>query len=153
MSSVTEIKPTASRLSATDPNLAFLASRASIELDRLSKGKDGTLEAVAQLAKLLGESTKLVVGRKEPATFWDPTTVTMVHSALRAGGSTPATMDELIQQATEIAARLAAPEAATAELVTDRINRLRLFCIGLVDSALAQEQSQMEGDLEAASWS
>src|SRR5215213_5170686 len=56
MSSIMEGKAVESRLSATNPNVAFLAARAAIELDRLRQGKATELEAVVELSSLLANS-------------------------------------------------------------------------------------------------
>ena len=70
MSTVTERTPKVSRLS--DPNLAFLASRAAIELDRIFQGRPKGTEAVTELGSLLKSATEGVPRAEGPAALWDP---------------------------------------------------------------------------------
>ena len=110
MSTTTETKTATvsrSRLSATDPNLAFLASRAAIELDRILQGKSIGTEAIGELAGLLRNSSENIVDNEEPATLWDPATISLIHSAIaRAGFNKVVTLKELMSRAISIAEEL-----------------------------------------------
>jgi len=152
MSTVTESRPKVSRLSATDPNLAFLASRAAIELDRIRQGKTTATDAVGELAERLRNSTEQIAGTGEPIALWDPATISLIHNAIEAKGSTSVTtMDDLLREAVQIAEQL---ESTTdpSNNVND-IDRLRSFCIGLANSAIAHERFQIESFSEKSQWS
>ncbi len=151
MSIVADSQPPVSRLSATDPNLAFLASRAAIELDRIRQGKSIGTTAVAELGNLLKNSTQNVPGTEEPAALWDPRTISLIHSAINAKGSTVATLDQLLRQALDIAQELESTKDSTRD--AGAIERLCSFCIGLANSAVAQERSQIELTLDKNEWS
>jgi hypothetical protein len=139
------------RISATDPNLAFLASRAAIQLDRMIQGKSTSNEAVRELAGQLKSAT-FHVAQEEPAALWDPSTVSLLRNAIDAKGTSPVTtIDELIGAATKIAQQL---ETTTDQSKnTTDIERLRSFCVGLSNSAIAHERSQIETSFEKPQWS
>ena len=139
------------RLSATDPNLAFLASKAAIELGRVAQGRSTSVEAVNALGNLLRNSANVSTGTEERVGFIDPTTISVLHSAIKAEGASVATLPELVREAQRIARQLESTTRASNE--SSDLTRLQLFCIGLADSAIAHERSQIESDFEKAQWS
>ena len=147
MSTVTENK--VSRL--TDPDLAFLAAKAAIELGRVSKGRPTSVDAVTQLGQLLKNSTHVTSGIGEPAALADPTTISLLHSAINAEGSNVLTLADLIGEALQIAEQLQSTTASSEG--SSEINRLKSFCLGLADSAIAHERSQIESYVEKSQWS
>jgi len=152
MSIVTNPRLKAPRLSAADPNLAFLASRAAIELERILQDKPMGIKAIGELASLLKQSASQAPGATEPIRLWDPATVSLIRNAIAtAGFSQIATIDDLMSRAVSIAEELAT-SAAPSEDKAD-IRRLRSFCIGLANSAVAHERSQIQSAFEKAHWS
>ena len=130
MSTVSDNK--VSRL--TDPNLAFLASKAAIELGRVSKGRATSVDAVTQLGQLLKHSAYENSGVGEPAALTDPTTISLLHRAIKAEGSNVVTLPELISEALQIAEQLESTTESSG--VPNVISRLRAFCLGLADTRL-----------------
>jgi hypothetical protein len=143
MSTIAERKSTASRLRATDPNLAFLASRAAIELDGIRQKKTTATDAVRELAERLKNSAQPIASAGESTALWDPATISLIHNAIEARGSVNiATMADLLREATEIAEQLESTTGASSDAA--EINRLRSFCIGLANSAIAHERFQID---------
>lgn len=152
MATATETHATARRLSATDPNFAFLASRAAIELDRILQKKPIGTEAVTELGLILKDSTQIAPGRTNPAALWNPRTISIIHNAISAEGSNSvATLDQLVREALRIAEGLESTNDGAEDF--DQVRRLRSFCIGLANSAIAYERSQVKSKIENAQWS
>ena len=151
MSSVIERKPKVSRFSATDPNLAFLASKAAIELGRVIHGRPTSVEAVTQLGNLLLNSANVNSCPQRPTAFMDPTANSLIHSAVKAAGSSVSSNEDLFSEALKIARELGSTTDSTDD--PTGLKRLRAFCIGLADSAMARDRSQIESYFERAQWS
>jgi hypothetical protein len=149
MSAAAVSESTVSRLN--DPNLAFLASRAAIEIDRIRQGKPMAGAAIAKLADILKCSMQSS-GTEESGEFWDPITISLIHGAVEARGSTNVTTKrDLLREAVEIANQLA--KTAESNTVPSDVERLRAFCVGLANSAIAHERAQIEAYADKSQWS
>lgn len=150
MSTATEYRGT--DLDARDPNLAFLASKAAIELDRLRQGRPKGFAAVGELAQRLRNSTTGVAADSEPTALWNPTTISLIHSAIRAEGSRKvSSLSDLVREALDVADQLESARNERSDIST--IERLRSFCIGLANSAIALDRSEFDQYLDKARWS
>jgi hypothetical protein len=151
MSTIAERTPTMSGLSARDPNLAFLATRAAVELDRVLQGKQTGIQARAELATRLRNSAEALPESQGPKGLWEPSTISLIHRAVKAEGTNVSTLDELNTAALVIAQRL----ETSAEVIDDKsedLKRLRAFCVELANSAVAYERSQIDSSFERVQW-
>ncbi len=151
MSTVEQNDTKMTRLTAADPNLAFLATKAAIELGRISQGKSDRSQSIGELAFLLKNSTKQLTTTDEPSCLWDPATVSLIHSAMRTDTSRKiATIEELISEAFKISEQLESTSDPSSSV--ENIESLRTFCLALANSIIANERSQFEPYTEETLW-
>jgi len=129
------------QLGSTDANVPLLSIEAANELDELIEGRATTLESVARLAEVLKQSFQLDPSEARRS-FVDSGTVAVFSQAIdeSSSGNSVSTMQELVQQATEIVKTL---ETATGG-PTQELEKLRDFCIALANASTAYQQSIFE---------
>ena len=130
-------------LRATDPDLAFLASRAAIDLDIRLNGQKPDSEACRLLADRLQRSTAISQDVSLNA-LMDSTTITMLNEAIAESITSELLQetDELISQADEIVASLRSIQRQDAD--PTKLERARDFCNALSRAALAYRTSIAE---------
>lgn len=121
-----------SPMTEREPNLALLASRAAIVLDRKAHGFDVPLESVLELARVLRNRVKAGDSSKA-AWLLDPLTTDLLSRALVGGESR--SMPELSEWAVEIVEALSKVGADTG---VNKLRELRDFCVALSRSAQAR---------------
>lgn len=127
-----------SMLSALEPNLSLLASRAAIELDNHLLGKPTDFEAVQLLAEQLEAATETVVGSKERRALIDTPTVSVLSNALDSCSLGVCSLAELADAAWKTANDLYNTETTEDHR---RVEQLRSFCVFLATNARSLRRS------------
>lgn len=111
-----------------DPDLAFIAASAAVEVDNLIHGRSAGLENVIELSNLLGDS--IVSGNQNGnhiKTLMDPLSTDVFTKAYSASyKSSLHTLEELGEKAAELSKELAGVKTEP-----DRLEMLRDFCVEL----------------------
>ena len=116
------------RLSALDPDLAFLASQAAIELDALLSQRSTELAAVRELAEQLRNSITLSSADGGPQSLMDRTHPTQTVTRIRDLVSRAAAIADDLQRSDPIRDR-------------ERLEWAREFCVSLSKTAAAYRKS------------
>ena len=128
-------------LSALDPDLPLIASRAAIELDTLIRNKATELSFTKRLASRLSKSFKGTEDEPRPQFLVDPATATLVTRAFQQSQwtGTVRTVNDLFTEASKIAVSLENPRENS-----DRktLEEARAFCAALAESAASYLQSR-----------
>ncbi len=125
-----------------NPDFAFLALKAAIELDNILQGKASSGEAVRELAKSLRETTADIGGSSLLSSLADPMSADLLSRAFERSSLQPVdTLGALVNRANEIASSLQEVKAGTE---AERIKALRDFCLALsqVSSSFDQEERE-----------
>lgn len=126
-----------------NPDFAFLALRAAVELDDIIRGKAGQPVAVMELAKSLRDTTSAIGASPALTSLADPLSADLLNRALEQGSPTQQidTVKSLIQRANEVASSL---QQATPKSGAKQLEILRNFCLALsqVTSSYRQEERE-----------
>ena len=128
------------RLSALDPDLAFLASQAAIELDALLSQRSTELAAVRELAEQLRNSITLSSADGGPQSLMDPATLSVLGEAMNRTHPTQTVtrIRDLVSRAAAIADDLQRSDPIRDR---ERLEWAREFCVSLSKTAAAYRKS------------
>src|SRR5438477_8790423 len=90
------------RLRPLDPDLPLLAAQAAVELDAVRLAKSDSLEAFRELRDLLKNSFEIATGNAPKALVDPGTEAVLTHSLPAAKMKSPASRQELVQQAWDL---------------------------------------------------
>ncbi|MFH0909578.1 MAG: hypothetical protein V1929_12530 [bacterium] len=133
----------ATHLRASDPRLPLMASRAAIEFDNALQGKTVEFKHSRLLADFIRESFEFPSGQARENRGLDAATVDIVGQALLESGAQPgiSTLNDVVDRAVEIAGNM---EHVGSTSDSERIDKLRLFCIALGNALVAYRESLQE---------
>ncbi len=143
MTEATVADKTREVLCVLDPDLAFLASDAAIELDNYLANRSSDITAVVKLATRLKNSIQISDGGSAPTSLMDPATLTVLSEAVRLSlGNTQITsVDELITHASKIADGVIAGTKRRKRKNRRDLQWTRAFCVALSRCAAAYRKS------------
>jgi hypothetical protein len=126
-----------------NPNFAFLALKAAVELDEIIHGRSsGQAPALAALARSLLETTTEISGPPSFTCLADPVSADLLNRALEQSSAQPInTVSSLVRRAKDLAESL---ETATPSSEPSNLEALRNFCLALsqVSSSYLQEERE-----------
>ena len=128
------------RLRILDPDLPFLAAKAAIELDVLSRGDECPLEALKTLGDRLNNSVNVQSGGGLRS-LMDPPTLSVLGRALTQSsrGHGPKSLDELAKEARESAHKLLQLHGKQDK--PSDVDWAKAFCVALSTGAAAYRES------------
>jgi len=126
-----------------NPNFAFLALKAAVELDNIMRGKPSGHAAVAELANSLRETTS-EIGGSSLTSLADPLSADLLNRALEQSSSSPLginTVESLVRRANDVASSL---QEATPGSGMEKLQTLLNFCLALSQVASSYQQEERE---------
>jgi hypothetical protein len=121
-----------------DANLAFLASAAAVELDRLMRDKPVILEAVPLLAEILTTSlpdVETAEGQSSSRALMNPVAADVFGRALNLSSGETRSVESIKRSTRSFADELSAAATGTEAPGAPELERLRSFCLSLSQSA------------------